>query len=223
LVRIAAVERRAQDQKPRKAAVTTRARAKQTEVAIAEEAQKGYNLLVVGVAKITAPDSGFHPDVECVAKGFAGPLAVVAARGRHLQRPADGRLKILAPFTGTSVSHQAAEVAVSLARATNVPITALFVSHTGVGDGRTAGATHRQGEAILKEVVALAERYNTEIRTAVSAGDMAEEAILKEADGGRYDLIVMGVNRRPGATLLFGDVSASLLEKSKASVLLVLI
>jgi nucleotide-binding universal stress UspA family protein len=133
---IAAVERRAEDQKPRKAAVTTRARAKPTEAAIAEEAQKGYNLLVVGVAKITAPDAGFHPDVERAAKGFEGPLAVVAARGRHLQRPADDRLKILVPFTGTSVSYQAAEVAVALARATNVPITALFISHTGAGDRR---------------------------------------------------------------------------------------
>jgi nucleotide-binding universal stress UspA family protein len=50
---------------------------------------------------------------------------------------------------------------------------------------------------------------------------MAEEAILKEVDGGQYDLIVMGVGRRPGATLLFGDVALSILEKSKASVLLV--
>jgi nucleotide-binding universal stress UspA family protein len=59
------------------------------------------------------------------------------------------------------------------------------------------------------------------MRTAVSADDMAEEAILKEVDGGQYDLIVMGVGRRPGATLLFGDVALSILEKSKASVLLV--
>jgi nucleotide-binding universal stress UspA family protein len=71
-----------------------------------------------------------------------------------------------------------------------------------------------------KDVVALAERYNTEIRTAGSADNTAEEAILKEAGAGRYDLIVMGVDRRPGATLFFDDVATSILEKSKASLLL---
>jgi nucleotide-binding universal stress UspA family protein len=116
------------------------------------------------------------------------------------------------PFTGTAVSRRAAEVAVALGRATNVRITALYVSRTH---------DHHQGEAILKDVVALAERYNAQIRTAICAADAAEKVILKEAGGGRYDLIVMGVNRRPGATLFFGEVAASILEKSKASVLLV--
>jgi Kef-type K+ transport system membrane component KefB/nucleotide-binding universal stress UspA family protein len=217
---IAAVERQTEDQQPTKAAVTSRATAKQADDAVAEEARKGYNLLFIGVAKITASNAGFHPDVERAAKGFEGPLAVVAARGPHLQNPATGRLKILVPFTGTAVSRRAAEVAVALARTTNVPLTALYVSHSGVRDGSRVGATHRQGEALLKDVVALAERYNTEIRTAVSADDLAEEAILKEAGAGRYDLIVMGVNRRPGPTLLAGDVATSILEKSKASVLL---
>jgi len=41
---------------------------KQTEDAIAEEAQKGYNLLVVGLAKITASNAGFHPDVARAEK-----------------------------------------------------------------------------------------------------------------------------------------------------------
>ena len=216
---IAAVERQVEDQKPNKAALTTRATAKQTENAVAEEARKGYNLLVIGVAKITAPNARFHGDVERAAKGFEGPLAIVAARSPHLRCLADSRLKILVPFTGTEVSRRAAEVDVALARTTNVPITALYVSHTG--RDRRAGATRQQGEAILRDVVALSERYNTEIRTAVSAAEVADEAILKEANGGRYDLIVMGVNRRPGATLFFGDVAASVLEKSEASVLFV--
>jgi len=209
---MATIERQAEDQKPTKAAVTTRAAAKQTEDAIAEEARKGYNLLVIGIAKMTAPNANFHREVEHAAKGFDGPLAIVAARGPHLQSSADSRFKILVPFTGTAVSRRAAEVAVALARATDVPITALYVSHTH---------DHHQGEAILKDVVALAERYNTEIRTTIRAADAAEKVILKEAGGGRYDLIVMGVNRRPGATLFFGEVAASILEKSKASVLLV--
>ena len=65
---------------------------------------------------MTAPNTSFHRDVERVAKGFDAPLAIVAARGPHLQSPADSRLKMLVPFTGAAVSRRAAEVAVALAR-----------------------------------------------------------------------------------------------------------
>jgi nucleotide-binding universal stress UspA family protein len=40
-----------------------------------------------------------------------------------------------------------------------------------------------------------------------------------QAKKGRHDLIVMGVQRRPGDKLFFGDTAAAVFEKSPASLL----
>ena len=76
-------------------------------------------------------------------------------------------------------------------------------------------------EAILKDIVELAESYELELRTMVRADVAAEEAILKELARGKHNLIVMGVGRRPGEKLFFGDTAAALLEKSERSLLFV--
>jgi nucleotide-binding universal stress UspA family protein len=46
-----------------------------------------------------------------------------------------------------------------------------------------------------------------------------DEAILAEARRRGSNLIVMGVARRPGENLFFGDTAASVLEKTPTSVL----
>lgn len=51
--------------------------------------------------------------------------------------------------------------------------------------------------------------------------DMApDEAILREAGRG-YDLVVLGVSRRPGDMLFFGNSAAAVLERSPTSILFV--
>ena len=72
-----------------------------------------------------------------------------------------------------------------------------------------------------KDIVALAERYDTEARTALKVDVAPDEAILRRARSGRYNLIVMGVNRRPGDTLFFGNVAAVILREAKASILFI--
>jgi hypothetical protein len=57
----------------------------------------------------------------------------------------------------------------------------------------------------------------TEVKTDVTAAD----AILRRATANRRILIVMGVNRRPGDALFFGNVAAAVLEKSRRSILFV--
>ena len=49
---------------------------------------------------------------------------------------------------------------------------------------------------------------------------MAKTSLIqREAKRGGYNLIVMGVNRRPGEALYFGAVPTKVLQKSKASLL----
>ena len=48
--------------------------------------------------------------------------------------------------------------------------------------------------------------------------DMApDQAILREASRG-YDLVVLGVSRRPGDMLFFGNTAAAVLERSPTSI-----
>ena len=156
---------------------------------------------------------------------FEGPLAIVAARGAHLERPLQSALNILVPVTGTEASRRAAEIGITIAQATGAPVTALYVS-TGRSKRaarslRNALRSRRQHEAILRDVVEMADRYNVDIRTDVKVDIAADDAILRQANANRNTVIVMGVNRRPGDTLFFGNVTAAILEKSRRSILLV--
>jgi Kef-type K+ transport system membrane component KefB/nucleotide-binding universal stress UspA family protein len=185
--------------------------------AVAAEAEKGYGLMIVGLEKTVARGHEFHDDVTALTAGFDGPIAVVDARDRHLKEPLAGRLSILAPVNGTETSRRAAEVAIVLARASGCPLTALYVAPGGKNKKRS----RQYEEAILKDIVALADTYEVTLRTAVRAEIAPEDAILKETARRRHNLVVLGAGRRPGEKLFFGDTAAALLEKSEKSLLFV--
>ena len=112
----------------------------------------------------------------------------------------------------------------ALARNAGCRISAVHVASEAVESasaGRRGMPRRLQQERILKETVALAERYDTDLRTAIRTGASPEEAILREAEFGGHDLIVLGVNRRPGEVLFFGEVVQAVVNRAKASVLLV--
>jgi K+:H+ antiporter len=183
--------------------------------AVAEEAEKGYSLMIVGLEKTVARRNEFHEDITKLAAGFEGPLAVADARDKLLEEPLDVKFNILVPVNGSEYSRRAAEVATAIARASHAPLTALYVAPGGRKRSR------RYEEAILKDISKLAETYDTEIRTAVRANIAAEGAILKELSRKQYNLVVIGAGRRPGEKLYFGDTAEALLEKSERSLLFV--
>jgi Kef-type K+ transport system membrane component KefB/nucleotide-binding universal stress UspA family protein len=189
---------------------------------IAEEAKKGYDLLVIGVEKTVARKNEFHESVTGLALGFEGPLAITDVRGGLAEDP-DKQLCLLVPVNGTEVSRRGAEVAITMARANKAQLTVLYVAArpNGKKRARRSANTRRQEEAILKDIVAIADGYNMSIRTAVLAERAADQAILSEAEKRKCNLIVLGVGRRPGEKLFFGDTAAALLEKSKESLLFV--
>ena len=207
----------------RKIDVTTRARQKKAADAVAHEARKGFDLLVVGMEKVTGPDGGFDRMIEIVTAGFDGPLAVVSARGNHLARPDSEGLRILVPVSGSGVSQRGAEVAVALARTSMDPLRAVYVTTTRDKGARRSwsGSSLFREEAILKETIALGARYDVDVVTTLRAHAAPETAILREIHDNRIDLVVMGVDRLEGDRLNFGGVAAEILRESKASVLLV--
>ena len=84
---------------------------------MAEEARKGFDLLVVGMDKVTSEKGGYDKTIEEVLKGFEGPIALVAAKGKHLDQPASKVFRILVPVSGSVASRRGAEMAIALSRA----------------------------------------------------------------------------------------------------------
>jgi Kef-type K+ transport system membrane component KefB/nucleotide-binding universal stress UspA family protein len=202
--------------------VTSRARERKAGEAVVDEARKGFDLLVVGMDKVFAKD-GFERKIEEVTAGFEGPLAVVVAKGHHLKPPEAGSFRILVPVSGSAVSRRGAEVAIALARTSLTPLQVVYVSTTrDKGVRRNAASVSMlKEEAILKDISAVAARYDVDVTTALRANAVPEEAILQEIRDGGADLVVMGVDRIAGEALNFGSVAAAVLRKSKVSVLLV--
>jgi nucleotide-binding universal stress UspA family protein len=214
----------ASQQVHRKVHLTLRSNVLPAESAIPSEMQKGYDLLILGIGKTVAPHGGFHEQISRIATMFEGPLAVVVARGAHFEHPEEGGLNILLPVRGNKVSRRGAEVALALTRPGDRPLTAFYVLSTvGLGAAqrrlRRATPTHRHEESVLKEIVELADWYGQSIRTALRLNVAPEDAILRQARLGDYNLIVMGVGRPAGATLFFGKVAAAVLENSDRSIL----
>lgn len=116
-------------------------------------------------------------------------------------------------------------MALALAQASGGSVTALHVTTQAQQSWqRRLGAEFASGtiaEAILLDIAALGNRSNVSVRTLIRRRDAAESAILGEATAGKYDLIVLGVGRRPGKTLSFGTVSAALIVQSDCSMLFV--
>jgi nucleotide-binding universal stress UspA family protein len=206
-------------------AVKMRAEHSGPEQAVSREAPKGYDLLIVGLDPVRMPQGGLNPEIAAAARAYPGPLAVAVARGPHVDDAIGGPLKILAPVTGAASSKHGAEVAIELARAAHAELTILYVSPRPSPDARSQGArrllTRRHEEAVLREIVAIADHYELGVRTKIKVADAAAAAILDEAESGRDTLIVVGVSIRPSEALLFGNTADHLLEASRRSLLFV--
>jgi len=215
-------QRQISEDEPGPVDVTVRRLDASSEEAVAKEAKKGYDLLLVGVAN-TATNGAFPPDVTRIAAAFEGPLAITVGKGIHLRQPERSPLHILVPVNGTDVSRRAAEVAIAIAHACNCPVAALYVA-LGATDSprkRRGFRARQQEQAIMKDFVEMADRYDVTAKTAVRADLAPDKAILAELKEAKHDLIIMGAGRRPGDKLFFGDTAAAVLEKSPASILFV--
>jgi len=189
---------------------------------VAAEARKGYDLLVVGIADTRDPHGGFSKDLSLLTQGFDGSLIVVDSRRRNLASHRHGR--ILIPVTGTEVSRRGVEIGLNLARATDAQVTALYVTRATSNNSRHSPSrwrvTRRNELAVLRDIAALAERYDVALRSTTRADIAPDQAILHEAARG-YDLVVLGVSRRAGDVLFFGNTAAAVLERSPTSNLFV--
>ncbi len=205
----------ARDDATPKVDVITRQHAMPPAEAIAEEARRGYDLLVIGVEPTVGARGGFHEKVSTLVQEFEGSIAIAIARGAHEKDPVGSDLNILTPVTGNENSRRGAEIAVTLAKAANATATAVSVINR---DARNKRQRRREADALVEEVKQIAAHHTAKVTTAVRIDVSVEEAILQTIERGEHDLVVMGASRRPGDALSFGDVATALLKGAKCSI-----
>jgi nucleotide-binding universal stress UspA family protein len=206
-------------EKPRKVDITRLDKGDTPEAKVADAAQKGFGLMFVGIAKSRSKDGELTQELTRIVGDFPGPVAVLVCRDCPDPKFLDGA-DILVPVNGTDVSRRGAETAFVLARAMNANVTTLYVSAPATENAKQrVSPTRRNEAAVLKDIAQLAQRYDLDIHTAVASNRAADAPIRKEAP--KHDLIVMGVSRRPGNVLFFGNMAAALMKDWDGPILFV--
>jgi Kef-type K+ transport system membrane component KefB len=187
---------------------------------VAEEARKGYSMLFVGLARGLTGKGVFTRRFSDLVNAFDGPLCLVVKRpGESKSMPLlDQDKTILVPINGTEISRSAAELAFVIARPHRAQVKALYVARSAKPE--TASLSHRREEAVLKDIVDLADRYGVTIQTVMQPRGSAGSAIVKEASKGA-SMVVMGVARRPGLELFFGETAGAVLAACPGPIVLI--
>ncbi|MBN8958437.1 MAG: cation:proton antiporter [Rhizobiales bacterium] len=185
--------------------------------AIAEEARRGYDLMIVGIHPAAAR-GGFTADLSKLAAAFEGSMMIVDARSDHQTDPLGAKLDFLTPVTGNETSRRGAEVAIAIARAAKGSATALSVINP---ETRNRGLRKREAESVLEEITKVGTHHKIKVNTLVRAERNAEDAILHVVKRTKSNVVGMGVSRRPGEGLAFGHVAGALLEEAETSLVFV--
>jgi nucleotide-binding universal stress UspA family protein len=160
--------------------------------------------------------------VNDITRGFDGSLCLVVKGGGRAEKVpalAPGAT-ILVPVNGTEVARRAADLAFAIARPQRARVKALYVSPRAREAGQRMSLSHRREEAALKDIAELADRYGVPIKTAMRTQGAAAEAISREAAKGAA-LVVMGVSKRSGDDLFFGETVSAVLAQCNSPIMLV--
>ncbi|HEY4862153.1 MAG TPA: cation:proton antiporter [Xanthobacteraceae bacterium] len=199
--------------------VTVRRSDKPGEQAVESEAKKGYGLLMLGIKNTRTSSGEFHQNVARIVSAFDGPAAIVDARNGQVQRPQQDPSNILVPINGTEIARRGAELAITLARACDCPLTVLHIANTGATTQRIWRGFYagEQARAVIGEVAEMGQRHGVRMNTVVHTDIAPDAAILAHAKN--VDLLIMGVSRRPGDKLFFGDTATAVFQHAPGSIL----
>ncbi len=188
--------------------------------AVKTESSKGYDLLFVGIENTRTKAGLFHQDVAALAADFEGALAI-AVQGKGDGEASQRIASILVPVNGSDVSARGAELAMVVAQACRAPVTALYVTNRTAKSARgpRPARLREQASAITEELDRMARRYDVQLQTEIRRDVMPDEAILAQAQRAKYDLLVMGVSRRPGQKLFLGETAAAVLKHAPGALL----
>lgn len=204
--------------------VTKPQRVEEPEVTVAGISKRGYDLMVIGLGQATSSSNVLGPDLHRITNRFEGSVGIALSRTPHTKHANPTRLDILVPVNGADYSRRAAEVGLCLARAGSGRVTVLYVSTSPRVRTRPRWrdqlslADHE--EEILRDILRLAEIEGVPIQTKRQAHPHPEEAILQEVATGLHSLVLLGVSRRPGEALFFGNTPQAVVDRCPVSVFL---
>jgi nucleotide-binding universal stress UspA family protein len=204
--------------------VSARAERK-VDLAVSSEAQNGYDILFIGLAKMHNANGAFAKDVDRVAKGFGGPLVLVST-GENDNALRGEALNILVPVNGTEASRRGAEMALAISSGQKSKVTALYVANRAASSGvrrvRNVVPRGRSEKAVLDDIGLLAKRYgHDDLGSAVKADVAPNEATVAEAKKIGASVIVIGANRRVGEQLYLGNTVECILREWKGAIVIV--
>jgi Kef-type K+ transport system membrane component KefB len=177
--------------------------------AIVTEAQKGYDLLVLGATTRGRNADGplFEHFVDEVIQDAPCSLLVVSSRedddpASRVDQLCRTSSRILVPTSGNEADKYAAEVAFAMAAQTDAEVDLVHVVSRPQHELRMGGDEAVQhavkiGEDIVAKTGALGEATGVAVTTDVIVADHPEEAIVERASEGGADLVVMASGRKP--------------------------
>ncbi len=199
--------------------VTTRLRdgAEVSDV-LKDSAEKGHDLLFVGVDPVSSESGGFSRRVSRVVSAFASTVAIVVSReGRTPVTEND--LRILIPVSDTERSIRAVEFGCALARPRGAAVAVIYILEPNEMQQRPRFGREESGHAAAFERIdEISAQTGVKITKTLQEGNSAEVAVLRHARRGRYNLLVVGVSRRAGERLSYGRIADTLLDTSDRSI-----
>ncbi|QND61483.1 universal stress protein [Mesorhizobium huakuii] len=213
--------KRTEDTLVDKVHLTARTESQATGETIAEEALKGYGMLLVGLDNVLTEKGSFTPALNDITGGFEGPLCLILNGGETADKMPTFKAgtSILVPVNGTEVARRAADFALALARPNRARVKVLYVSQGATRGRKPTSVSHRREEAVLKDIADLAARYGVPVDTAIRTRATPDKAIIREVASGAA-MVVMGVTQRPGEELFFGDTASAVLAACNCPIVL---
>lgn len=196
----------------------------ESSAAVLKELKKGYDMLFVGLeqalsSSVDAPNTA----IEKIVNDFDGALAIVVAKDKMPPKLRMRSMNILVPTSGAEYSRRAGEVAIAIAKACRCGVTSLHVYPPQV-EGlfmRRIREHLKPARALMRDLQELGEREGVPVKTIVKVRRAAEPVILRQIKKGQHNLVVLGVNVRPGEGVFFGHKAKVLLERVPCSLLVV--
>ncbi|MET3614839.1 Kef-type K+ transport system membrane component KefB/nucleotide-binding universal stress UspA family protein [Rhizobium aquaticum] len=186
-----------------------------------DSAEKGHDLLFVGVDPVSAESGGFSRRVSRLVAGFASTVAIVVSREGRTP-VSDNELRILIPITDTERSIRAVEFGCALARPSGGAVSVIYILEPNEAQQRPRFGREESGHAAAFERIdEISAQTGVKITKTLQEGSSAEVAVLRHARRGRYNLLIVGVSRRAGERLSYGRIADTLLDTSDRSIVFV--
>ncbi|HWU63617.1 MAG TPA: cation:proton antiporter [Ensifer sp.] len=186
-----------------------------------DTADKGHDLLFVGVDPVSSESGGVSRRVSRLVGAFASTVAIVVSREGRTP-VGDNELRILIPISDTERSIRAVEFGCALAGANGAAVAVIYILEPSETQQRPRFGREESGHAAAFERIdEISAQTGIKITKTLQEGSSAEVAVLRHARRGRYNLLVVGVSRRAGERLSYGRIADTLLDTSDRSIVFV--